>query len=192
MRIFAAVRLPDEASGALAGFVEPRRDSEWRWTRADTWHITLVFLAHVDAWRLDELNAKLADAASRTRPFEVSVQGVGCFPDVARAKVVYAAIADPTDSLPGLSARTKTAATTSGIEVARERYLPHVTLARRKRSLDASRWVRALSGLWTPTWTVAEIVLFESHIGEGHGRATRHEAVERFPLGSSGRATAPR
>jgi len=184
-RMFVAVRLPDGVRDHLDAMVEPRRDAVWRWAEAEQFHITLAFYAEVEPWRQDDLCAKLADAASRSDPFPVSVHGVGCLPDVARARVLHAAVSDPHDGLRPLAVRAKNAATTSGIEVAREHFVPHVTLARSRAPLEASRWVRALVELSPPAWDVTEIALVASHLGRGPRRAPVHEVREVFALGAA-------
>ncbi|HSN10722.1 MAG TPA: 2'-5' RNA ligase family protein, partial [Propionibacteriaceae bacterium] len=97
----------------------------------------------------------------------------------------YAGIADPGEVLQRLATSCRTAATTVGIEVARQAYVPHVTLARRNRASDASRHVRALSELATRSWEVTELVLVESFLGQGAHRGARHEVRERLPLSGS-------
>ncbi len=181
--MFAAVMLPDRVRDHLEVLVEPRRDQAWRWSPPEHWHITLAFYAAVEPWRLDELTPKLAHAAERSEPFRLALNGVGCFPDVSRAKVLYAAVDDPTATLPALAERARNAATTTGIEVTRERYVAHVTLARANRAIEASRWMRALTELFTPSWQVDEIALVQSHLGQGPRGRPRYEVRERFPLG---------
>lgn len=181
-RLFAAVLPPGEVLDDLARWVDPRRDDAWRWAEASTWHITLAFYENVDPWRYDALVEALASAARRAPAFRLTLRGVGCFPSVARARVLYAGVDDPTASLAPLAARAHTAATSNGIEVARESYTPHVTLARRNRPEDASRYVRALTALETPAWGVQEIVLVESFLGQGPGGRPRYEVRERLPL----------
>jgi len=183
-RMFAAVLLPDDVREALDRIVEPRRDDEWRWMRPDTWHITLSFYAKVDPWRYESLVDRLSTAAATTPSFPLGVEGVGSFPssDPTRAKLLYAAVDDPTDSLPGLHRRCHQAATTSGIEVAGERYVPHLTLARSNRPMAATRWLRALVGTYAEQWQVTEIALVQSHLGSG---PPRYEVRETFPLDHS-------
>lgn len=179
-RMFAAVLLPDQVRDSLDLIVEPRRDDDWRWTRPESWHLTLSFYESVEPWRYELLIDRLAEAARRTPPFPVGIEGVGCFPTPALAKVLYGAVDDPTESLPPLHRRCRHAATTSGIEVAAERYVPHLTLARAARPMVATRWLRALVGLSAEQWQVTEIALVQSHLGRGR---PRYEVRETFPLG---------
>ncbi len=180
--MFAAILLPDETREALDRIVEPRRDEEWRWMLPESWHITLSFYEQVEPWRYDTLVQRLASAASRTPSFPLGLEGVGTFPTGSpeKAKLLYAAVDDPTDSLPGLNRRCHHAATTSGIEVSASRYVPHLTLARTSRPMVATRWLRALIGTYAEQWQVDEISLVASHLGQGR---PRYEVCERFSLG---------
>ena len=179
-RLFAAVVLPSEVVTALDAWIDPRRDDEWRWTRPESWHITLAFYAAVEPWRYDVLVQHLAAAATGARPVSLTIDGVGCFPSPDKARVLYAAVSDPADSLAPLAARCRTAATTAGIEVPRERYVPHLTLARSSHPRRATRWLDALAALTTPSWQAAEIALVQSFLGAGR---PRYEVRERFALG---------
>ena len=45
-----------------------------------------------------------------------------------------------------------------------------------------SSWVRLLDGYAGPTWTVDELTLIESHLGEGPRKRPRYVVLETFPL----------
>jgi len=59
---------------------------------------------------------------------------------------------------------------------------PHVTLARSRRPIEATRWLRVIDGYAGPAWTADEVTLFVSHLGEGRGRRPRYEPVAALPL----------
>ena len=181
-RLFTAVIPPADVIVELARWIDPRRDSAWRWTEASDWHVTLAFYADVEPWRYEELVEGLASAAARTPRFQLGLRGVGCFGSVAKAHVLYAEVDDPRGALPELAGRCHTAATTSGIEVARQKYHPHVTLARRNQPSDGSRHLRALADLATASWDVTEVVLVQSFLGQGPRGTPRYEARERLAL----------
>jgi 2'-5' RNA ligase len=183
-RLFTAVVPPVAVIDELGRWVDPRRDDAWRWTGASDWHVTLAFYADVEPWRYDELVERLGGAADRTRHFSLSLRGVGCFASALKARVLYADVADPSGVLPDLAGRCHTAATTSGIEVARHAYHPHVTLARRNQLVDGSRHLRALAELATTPWDVTEFALVQSFLGQGPRGTPRYEVRECFPLGT--------
>jgi 2'-5' RNA ligase len=181
-RLFAAVVPPAHVIDDLARWVEPRRDSAWRWSDASEWHVTLAFYADVDTWRYDELVRHLVMAAERTPMFRLALRGVGCFGSAAKAHVLFAEVDDSRRVLPDLAARCHTAATTTGIDVPRQRYHPHVTLARRNQPADGSPYLRALAELETDLWDVTEVTLVQSFLGQGRRGTPRYEVRERLLL----------
>ena len=79
----------------------------------------------------------------------------------------------------------------SGAEVDGQRFKPHLTLARVNRPVEASRFVRLLDAYDGPTWTVGELALVASYLGQGPRNRARHEVVETFSLGRAGSGPAP-
>jgi 2'-5' RNA ligase len=76
----------------------------------------------------------------------------------------------------------RAAASTAGAAVDGQRFRAHLTLARLARPANVSRWVRLLDAYAGPTWTVDEVALVASYLGEGPRRRPRHEVVATFPL----------
>ena len=48
---------------------------------------------------------------------------------------------------------------------------------------NATAWLRVLDTFASSAWTVSEVALVESFLGEGPRGRARHEIVERLPLG---------
>ena len=184
MRMFVALLPPEHALDDLAQFVAPRQEAEpgFRWTLPEQWHVTLTFVADVADRHLDDLVARLTRAAARRTPFPVTFASGGAFPDPARAKVLFAGVETDGEELRRLATGARAAATKAGCEVAGGRFHPHVTLARTRRPVQATRWLRVLDAYRGPTWTAREITLVASHLGEGPRRRPRYEPVETFPL----------
>ena len=187
MRLFAAVLPPDHAVDHLDAFLEPRRSAAgFRWAPADQLHVTCAFMARVPERALDDLVERLAAAVGRRTSFATRVAGGGAFPDVARARVLWAGL-DLDEAgrveLDRLAAGCRTAAATSGVEVDGARFRPHVTVARLGVPDGVSDWVRLLDAYDGPTWSVGTVALVASHLGEGPRGRPRHEVLETFALG---------
>ncbi len=185
MRMFVAVVPPAEVQDDLDAFLEPRRGhGRFRWTLAEQLHLTLAFLAAVPDRALDDLVENLGRAAARRTPFPARIAGGGAFPDVARAKVLYAGLAvDDHIELERLATGARAACGRAGVAVDGQRFRPHVTVARTGRPAELTRWVRLLDAYEGPTWTVDRLSLVHSHLGEGPRRRPRYEVVEELPLG---------
>src|SRR3954467_3816027 len=92
-RMFVAAILPDDVLEDLEAFVAPRRGSvPFRWTEPEQWHLTLAFSRDVPERAYDDLVDRLARAARKRSPVEAAIAGGGAFPNVARAKIVYAGV----------------------------------------------------------------------------------------------------
>ena len=99
------------------------------WVAAGNLHVTLKFLGRVDAARLPEIEAVLAEAAALATPFELAVRGLGAFPSATRARVLWAGAAG--GAAAGRLA-TDVDEALAGLGFAREArpFAPHVTLGR--------------------------------------------------------------
>lgn len=189
--MFVALVPPDDAVEHLDDFLEVRRDAgEFRWTAVEHLHVTLAFYATVADRQLDALVEGLGRAAARRTPFSTRVAGGGAFPDVARARVLWAGLTldeEAGTELDRLATGARAAASSSGVAVDGQRFRPHLTLARLGRPAEVSRWVRLLDAYAGPSWTADRVALVESHLGEGPRRRPRHVVVEEFPLGGDPR-----
>lgn len=178
-----AVVPPEPVIEHLDAFLEVRRQAAaFRWAGADSFHITLAFLAAVDPWRLDELTERLTRAAARRTAFAATITGGGAFPNAGRARVLWAGLDTDTVELGRLATGARAAAAKSGIEVDGSRFRGHVTLARLGVPGEVSNWVRLLDSYRGPTWTVDSIRLIESHLGEGPRGRPRYETVADIAL----------
>jgi 2'-5' RNA ligase len=180
MRLFVAVVPPIEVVEDLNEFVEPRRehpDDDIRWASDQHWHITLAFLGDVPDWKTEELEERLESAARRQKPFELQLTGAGAFPGVPDARVLYAGVRDDTESLKHLAMTTRAAANRAGVTVEGRKFTPHVTLARLRRPIDVTRWVRVFDTYASPVWTAGSLRLIASRLGEGPGHSAAYDTV---------------
>lgn len=189
MRMFVALVPPDGAVDDLGEFLEPRREAgpDLRWTAPEQWHVTLAFMAEVAEAHLDDLQERLERAARRRTPFLLALAGGGAFPNPGRAKVLYAGVdaGEHAEELRRLATGARAAATKAGADAEGGRFHAHVTLARSRRPVEATRWLRVLDAYRGPAWEAAEIALVASHLGEGPRKRPRYETVATFPLGAA-------
>lgn len=191
MRAFLAVLPPEEVIEHLHGHVGPRRDSDaagdrdWRWTRPEHQHVTLAFMAALPDWCLDALVADGRAWAARQRPCPLVLGRAGAFPDPGRAKVLWVGV-EPQPARAELarwSRALRDLASHAGAQVDGMRLRPHLTVARSGRPRPAGRLVQALDTYQSAAFTVTEVALVQSHLGEGPRRSPRYVVLERFLLG---------
>jgi RNA 2',3'-cyclic 3'-phosphodiesterase len=184
--MFVAAVPPPEALDDLEEFLTARREAAtFRWTVPEQWHLTLAFLADVPDRSYDDLIARLERAAGKRHPMRATITGGGAFPNVGRARVLWAGVdLDDPEEVRRLATGCRAAASKAGIQVAGERFKPHLTLARMgSRPVEATSWVRLLDTYRGPAFELDQITLIASHLGEGPRKRPRYEVLETFPLG---------
>jgi 2'-5' RNA ligase len=143
-------------------------------------HITLAFYGDVTGDSESELATKLERAAARTPAFTIQLDHAGAFPaDPRRARVIWIGVRGDVEVMSRLSDRCRAAGRHSGLTMPRERFRPHLTVARSRRGpadVDA-----ALARLWdfrSEPWSVTSFHLIHSTLGA----TVRHEPVREFRL----------
>lgn len=179
-RMFVAVRPADHVRRQLADFLQPRTGMTW--IDEQQWHITLAFLASVPEHREAELVDALRRTMLRHNQFELGLVGAGAFPDAIAAKVLWLR---PTADLTPLATGARHAANSAGATPDGQRFVGHLSVARPRRPIDARRWLQVLETFRSDPWTVSEVELIASYLGEGPKGRPRHEVVARLPLASS-------
>ncbi|MFD4480133.1 RNA 2',3'-cyclic phosphodiesterase [Streptomyces sp. NPDC058471] len=189
MRLFAAVLPPPAAADELAEAADKLKAlpgaEALRWTRRESWHFTLAFLAEVEDGTVPELSERLSRAAGRTAPFPLALHGGGHFGD----RALWAGARGDVDALRLLAGRADAAARGSGITMEEHRhYRPHLTLARGHGEPSLRAYADGLAEFGGAEWTVAELTLVRSNLPVSGvpGERPRYEVVGRWPLGGAG------
>jgi 2'-5' RNA ligase len=110
------------------------------------------------------------------------VGGAGAFPNAAEARVLWTSVQGDRQALSRLATGARAAANRAGVEVAGRRFTPHVTLARTRRPVDLSRWLRIFDGYAGPEWTADSIELISSRLGQGANRGSAYDTVGAWAL----------
>lgn len=187
--MFVAVVPPDDVLDHLDEFLDRRRDAgDFRWVLREQLHVTLAFLAEVPERRLDDLVERLERAVKRRTAFNTALVGGGAFPNVGRARVLWAGL-DLDEAgrveMARLATGARAAAGRAGVAVDGARFKPHVTIARLRHPQEATAWVRLLDSYRGRAWTVDSVELVASYLGQGPRKRPRYEHVGAFPLGSA-------
>jgi RNA 2',3'-cyclic 3'-phosphodiesterase len=156
VRLFVAVRPPDEVLDVLAGLRRVERQGV-RWTTRDQWHVTLRFLGVAAA--LDE--ATLAACSAEAGP-RVAVLGRNVVVPVAGVEALAAGVIDATRGF--------------GVPAERRRFRGHLTMARVSRGRTGGLVGEPID----VRFPVDDVRLVRSHLGAG---GARYEDVHVRRLG---------
>jgi RNA 2',3'-cyclic 3'-phosphodiesterase len=185
VRLFFAIELDDAVRVALHHAVAPLRAGEpdLAWVRLEKLHLTMKFLGDVHAEDVERLAVAAGGVAAGHRPFELTLGGVGAFPNFRRARVVWMGV-ESEPRLELLHHDLELACRDAGFEVEGRPFRPHITLARIRAPLTLDRarsFARAARRVaYAASDEVRGLSLLESTHGSGESGYRR---VFAAPLG---------
>lgn len=189
LRTFVAVPLPEAVRASVFSVARSLAGElpAVRWSRkVENLHITIKFLGPVEADRVDGLGAELAGPMRALPRFEIELRGMGAFPTIRRANVVWAGIDDRTGGLARIAETVETVTARLGIGEREARpFRAHVTVGRcEKRSggIDARRAIGSLQERSFGRVAVGEVHVYESRLG---GEGSTYVLRARALLGGS-------
>ena len=106
LRTFIAVELNAAMKEALAATQDDLRRAapprSVRLVRAEGIHLTLKFLGDTPAGRLRQIKRALSAAAAELAPFSFTVEGLGCYPNARRPRVIWVGVKEQTGTMRAL------------------------------------------------------------------------------------------
>jgi 2'-5' RNA ligase len=137
IRAFIAIPLPAPLLDKLAALqrrlerqIPPR---SVRWVRAEGIHLTLKFLGDTPIERLPEIKNALAAVARHVPACTFTAEGLGCFPNPHRPRVVWVGVEEPAGRLEALQNAIEEVMTPFGYPPEKRGFSPHLTLGRMGR-----------------------------------------------------------
>ncbi|MBM3726688.1 MAG: RNA 2',3'-cyclic phosphodiesterase [Acidobacteria bacterium] len=181
MRLFTGFTIPYETRRnleLLLAHLKPTAAIQW--SPLDNLHITTRFIGEWPEDRLDEIKDALAGVPG-FGPFDISVTGLGWFPNPHKPHSFFAGIAAP-EGLLQLKRATDEALEPLGVAHKSERFVPHLTLARLRGTADIGALRAAIAQLpavdfgrfRATAWN-----LYESRLGNGPSVYTK---LAGYPL----------
>jgi 2'-5' RNA ligase len=181
IRAFVGIPLPGPLAGALstaqAGLPAGKP------VTPENFHITVAFLGEYPEPLVEDIHLALENI--RMPAFELVLSGVGLFGN-DRPRVFYAGVR-PEPGLIRLREKVLRAARSTGLKLPRERYNPHVTLARFNSGLNgelaqdirdfAARRMNFTAG----PFVVSEFLLIRSMLGR---TGPVYDQLAAYPLGA--------
>jgi 2'-5' RNA ligase len=166
VRAFIAVNISDGHRQRLAELLDSFRslDVGVKWVVPENLHVTLKFLGDTDEKVLDDLYAAVRNALAGLRRFQLSLRGLGQFPNARSPRVVWVGINDGADSLRQLSKRVSEAVIPFGFETEKRKFSAHLTIGRVKHTKNISTLVDKLTSMEfeTEPAVVSEVIFYQS------------------------------
>ena len=137
IRAFIAIPLPTPLLDKLAA-LQRRLERQTpprsvRWVRGQGIHLTLKFLGDTPAEKLPEIEQALAAVARHVPTCTFTAEGLGCFPNLQRPRVVWVGVDEPEGRLEALQNAIEEVMTPFGYPPEKRGFSPHLTLGRMGR-----------------------------------------------------------
>jgi 2'-5' RNA ligase len=144
MRLFIAVELAEAIRERLSAAQERLRRSgaSVKWVKPELMHLTLKFLGEVEEPAIAGIEGAIAAAAEGVGPFDLTVAGLGAFPERGAPRVLWAGMRD-NGSLALLNRKLEEGLAVLGFPPEGRPFSPHLTIGR----VNEPRGAGALRGV---------------------------------------------
>ncbi len=190
VRLFIGARVSIATLRELSDVVRAMRkraaesDLQVKWVTPATYHVTLKFLGWTRADAIEAIRDRLSMNLIHVKPLSFPTQGVGAFPSLEKARVLWAGVEDRDEGLAKIAALLDETLVELGFSRDKRPFHPHVTLGRFKEVVDARELVQSTTEQKFSTTRVDSIVLYESSINTDGSEYVIHA---EWPLESSSR-----
>jgi len=133
IRSFIAIELPEEAKEGLVRLQKELERDEHKfvkWVAPGGIHLTLKFLGNISSKRITEITKAIKEAAQGISPFHLEISGLGAFPSLRQARVLWVGIGGEVDKLSRVQQNIDSALAALGFGKEERSFVPHLTLAR--------------------------------------------------------------
>ncbi|WP_300457970.1 RNA 2',3'-cyclic phosphodiesterase [Desulfobacula sp.] len=179
IRSFIAISLPNRINKWLQDLQTQLKKSGIKasWQRPATMHLTITFLGNVRLREIERIKNAMTQAVEGIPIHTMYASGIGVFPSIKNARVIWSGTKGQTDVLEKLATRLEDTLTRDlGFKREPGKFFPHLTLARIKKPVCAktmARLLQAFKNIRSDDFSISEITLYQSKL-------TSSGAVHKF------------
>lgn len=184
IRSFLAVEISETLKNEARLFVETIQSKclGFRFIPPQNWHLTLHFLGPIEPQKIEGLAARLPDALKEARPFSISLEGLGVFPEGKKPRILWLGIGGNLSELFRLKKQLDEVLLKMHFRIEAMRYHPHVTIARSKSAAARPFLDLEQSFQSQATDEIRHVTLFRSDLSS---QGARHIPLQTFSFGRS-------
>ena len=169
IRAFIAIPMPDPVLDAIRGVQAGirRHGFNIRWVRPEAIHLTLKFLGNITSTQVSGAFSAMAETAADGKPFTLFAKGVGVFPGLKRARVLWVGLGGDSLRLIGFQRALDDRLAALGFQKENRSYRGHLTIGRIKTPVDGRRLGDAMGAYGdfeSEPFTVRRIHLIQSDL----------------------------
>lgn len=142
MRLFVAVELPSEIKENVISAQKELKELDIKLVEPENLHFCIKFLGEVPEDKIEDVKSAL-DSIS-FKKFEISLKGVGAFPDQEYIRVLWVGV-DGEQPMIELAGIIDDCMNKIGFEKEKRAFVPHLTIGRVKSGKDKEKMVKFIS-----------------------------------------------
>jgi len=181
IRSFIAIEIPDFIRSQVADLQDEMRrlHSHVSWVAPRNIHVTMKFLGNIQESLVLQIGNILGEVSSRTRPFEITIENLGFFPNPRRPRVLWVGVTDRQQRLKSLFQEIEKGLLPLGFMREKRGFTPHLTIGRVRNSRGINEVVDKMRSYHFPSQSFAakEAVLLKSTLKP---TGAVYEALGRF------------
>ena len=168
MRTFICIELAESIKERIAILQNElrRMDGQVSWVKPANIHLTLKFLGDVPKAKIPTVIEAVRRATGSCGPFQVEVQGAGCFPSARRPKVLWVGLNETPAALIRLHRAIEDELAGEGFGREAKKFNPHLTIARVRNPRAAAALANAFieRGFDSDFFPVNEVLVMQSQL----------------------------
>ncbi|MFY9557288.1 MAG: RNA 2',3'-cyclic phosphodiesterase [Blastocatellia bacterium] len=183
VRTFICIEIPESLKERIDRLQKDLQHVEApiSWTRPSNIHLTLKFLGNVDASRIERVSKAVVRAATGISPFEVEINGAGCFPSPRNPRVLWVGLPVIPEALQQLYRNIEDELAGESFDREARKFSPHLTIGRIRSPRNSVRVAEALiaAGFEPERFEVPQVIVMRSDL-KPTGSIYTHQAVIQF------------
>ncbi len=184
VRTFIAIPLPNSVQRFLSDIQSELKSAGMTaaWPNPEMFHLTLKFLGPTRKESLVPIQSVMAEFFGAYPVIRLTAGGIGVFPDVRNARVVWSGIHGHTPRLTQLVTDLDKKLLAVGIPVQSRPFFPHITLARLKKPVRPrvlTSLTQCFENHWSPEFSVQQLIFYKSRLTP---EGAKHFSLFQTPL----------
>jgi len=184
IRSFIAIEVPQALKSRMDELQRElrRTNADVKWVRPEGIHLTLKFLGSIRQEDVERISQSIAPAIAGWEPFEVRVQGMGCFPNPRNPRVVWLGMEWGKEILTSLQEAVERKMAEMSFPREDRPFSPHLTLGRVRSPRGKGELAQAIEKhreTDVGAFQVRKIFLFRSELRPSGAIYTK---LREFPL----------
>jgi RNA 2',3'-cyclic 3'-phosphodiesterase len=182
MRSFISIEIPETIIKNVDGIIEKMKKclTPIKWVENRNLHLTVKYLGTVDDDKLEMIEASLKESVKDIGEFEITLKGIGVFPSLQDAQVIWVGVDKGSDTFRHISDKVDSAL--SMFREEEHEFTPHLTIGRVKNKIDVGfleGFIKELKDTDLGSFKVNSVSIFKSTLTQG---GPIHEELKKVRL----------